>query len=133
VAYPRSMDIAVEVDCGNTPKKAQVRDFVIAVAQGDIEHVLDASSPEIRWESVGSKVFEGPDEVVAYLDGPADKALTITRLISHGKEVAAEGERVTADDEIRRFVQFVTFTSHSKNAKVKAVVHYEMALSDDRT
>jgi limonene-1,2-epoxide hydrolase len=117
----------------DAPKKAQVRDFVNAVAQGDIEHVQEASSPEIRWEAVGSKVIEGPDEVVAYLDGPADKALTITRSISHGNEFAAVGERVTTDDEIRRFALFVSFTSHRKDAKVEAVVHDEMALSDDRT
>lgn len=87
------MEIIVDADCGNAPKKALVRDWLIAAVESDPEAVENQLCDEARLEVVGAGTHQGRDAVTAavtHTDQVA--ALRIALLLSHGKHVAAEGQ-----------------------------------------
>lgn len=117
-------------DCGNAPKKAQVRDWLIALASsesGEVTRLLDA---DVRWEHVGDETWTGIDDVAARLPSEPAELLQISRLLSHGKEVAAEGRLVPADGPARRFAHLLRFTGHGKNAKLASITTYSVEAPD---
>jgi ketosteroid isomerase-like protein len=54
--------IAVGVDCGNSPKKEFLKNYYIALANGDIDFVMDNISDIINWEVIGSRTIKNKEE-----------------------------------------------------------------------
>jgi hypothetical protein len=118
------MDVQIDVDCGNAPRKAQVRDWLIAVAQGDPDEVGRLLSEDVSWEAVGSSTIHGRDVVLAGLRSEPARTLVVASLLSHGKFVAAEGSMLSADGGSERFAYFFTFTGHAKTALIGSVIRF---------
>ena len=120
--------VEVDADCGNAPRKAQVRDWLIALAKGDSETVSHELDDQVRWEVAGDRVRDGIEEVRRYIELLAEDRVTqisIRHLLSHGKQVAAEG----ATDS-RRFAHVITYTGHGKTAKIAEIISYHAQRSD---
>lgn len=116
------LEVTVDADCGNAPRKAQVRDWLIALAEADVETVCSELAGDVRWDVVGSRVYAGVDEVrrrVQQFAADRGSRLFIRHLLSHGKQVCAEGATST-----QRFVHVITYTGHGKTAKIAEIVSY---------
>lgn len=83
--------LRIDADCGNSPRKAQVRDLLIALSERRSGDVAAELSDDVEWDIVGSVVHRGRDDVTHAISGPPDRSLHIRNLLSHGKQVAAEG------------------------------------------
>lgn len=123
------LDVKVEADCGNAPRKAQVRDWLIALAEGDVDAVCRELDDDACWDVVGHQRYDGIDEVRGYVERLAEDhvdQLSIRHLLSHGKQVAAEGTTTTS-----RFAHVITYTGHGKTAKVAEIISYLAPTSTD--
>lgn len=122
----RDLDVEVAPDCGNAPRKARLRDWLIDLAAGDIDRVCAELADDVVWETAGSDTLTGIEEVRARIERLAEprvSRLRVRYLLSHGKEVAAEG--TTAGDEgDQRFVRLITYSGHGTNAQISRIVSY---------
>ncbi len=80
----KDLEVSVEADCGNAPKEAQVRDWLIALAEGDVESVCRGLDLDVRWDVAGENIFDGMDEVHRYVAELAEDH--IERHISHARQ-----------------------------------------------
>ena len=122
----RGLDIEVAPDCGNAPRKAQLREWLISLAAGDIESVCAELADDVVWDTAGSDTLTGIEEVRSRIERLAERKISrlqIRHLLSHGKEIAAEGTTV-GDEGDQRFVRLVTYGGHGKNAKISRIVSY---------
>ena len=110
-------------DCGNSPRKAQLRDFNIAFAHNNAEAVLEQLSDDIVWTMVGDRVIRGKEAVAQALaemagDQPAAE-LRIHHIITHGTDAALDG--VISFDGGRRiaFCDVYVYSGHAKTARIK--------------
>ena len=55
--------IFCEEDCGNAPKKAILRDFNIAIANKDLDYLLEWISDDVVWNKVGQSTATGKAQV----------------------------------------------------------------------
>ena len=118
----RDLRINVETDCGNAPRKARVRDWLVALAEGDADAVCRDLDDDVCWDVAGQERHDGIGEVRTYVERLTERhvdELTICHLLSHGKQVAAEGA-----DASSRFAHVITFTGHGKNAKIAEIISY---------
>lgn len=125
---PNGLVVVIEADCGNAPKKARVRDWLISLAQGDIDAVCGEFDEGVRWDAAGDRCYRGIDAVRSYVARLTEEQtthLSIHHLLSHGKQVAVEGAT-----NLERFAHVVTFTGHGKTAKLAEVVSYSTPTTD---
>lgn len=120
------MDVVIDADCGNAPRKVQVRDWLVALESGDTTSVHALLVDDIEWEYVGVGVRRGREEVTAGVRNAPARSLRIHSLLSHGKQVAAEGHCVRAGGDEVRFAHIVTFSGNGKSARIRSVVTYEV-------
>lgn len=124
-------EIIVEEDCGNAPKKLVLRDFLIALAKGDSQHVADNITDNIHWNLVGTKVLVGREEVTAAFDELVDgetSKLVIDNIVTHGSICSANGTWYKADGRVVAFCDVYRFNSHAKHAKLKEITSYIIPL-----
>ncbi|MCC6457646.1 MAG: nuclear transport factor 2 family protein [Caldilineaceae bacterium] len=118
-------------DCGNAPKRLQLRDFNIAYAKNDIEHILQNITDDVRWEIAGVKLVEGKDQVAEVMEQMKDTKTTelnIKNIITHGNVGAVDGITKLADGSSYAFCGVYRFSSHAKHAKIKEITLYRIAL-----
>lgn len=120
------MELRIDADCENAPRKAQVRDLLIALSERRADDVAAELAPDVEWEVVGSPTHRGRDDVARAVSGPPDRSLHIRNLLSHGKQVAAEGTVTSATEQAVRFAHVVTYSGHGKSAKVRSIVTYRI-------
>lgn len=121
----RDLQINVEADCGNAPRKAHVRDWLIAFAKGDADAVCRDLADDVCWDVAGKQRYDGIGEVRTYVEKLTEEhvdELTICHLLSHGKQVAAEGTTTSS-----RFAHIITYTGHGKTAKIAEIISYTVA------
>ena len=122
VSAPNNLEVNIEADWGNAPKKAQVRDWLIALAECDIDAVCREVDADVGWDVAGNQRYDGIDEVQTYVEKLAEEhvdALSMRHLLSQRKQVAAE--RATTSS---RFVHVITYTGHGKTAKFAEIISY---------
>lgn len=51
------VDVVIEEDCGNAPKQALIKDWLVSLATGDTEAVTSQFSGDARWDIVCSRTF----------------------------------------------------------------------------
>lgn len=119
--------INVATDCENAPRKKFIRDFETSFALEKPEILLDSLSEDIYWEMAGDKVIRGKSEAAEQIKTMVDgftKELTIENIITHGDTAAANGTMVFSGGSTFNFCDIFTFTSHSKNAKIKKITSF---------
>jgi hypothetical protein len=120
------MHVVVDADCGNAPKKALVRDWLIAAAKGDTASIRAHLAEQARWETVGETECCGVEEVAEGLAGLGEDVAVfrLDRLLSHGKHVAVDGSVEQADGASTRFAHFIEFDGHGKKSRIASIVTY---------
>jgi len=90
--------ITINPDCGNSPKKAFIRDLNIAFAEGNGSYILDHVSEDIKWlmygdfEIMGKEAFK--EEIDKMVNYPSPEEFTLESIITHGSEAAVNGTMV---------------------------------------
>lgn len=86
--------ITVNEDCGNSPRKAFLKDFNIAFAGGDLDFLMEHVAEDVVWEMHGDRVIRGKADMRAFLEEAKDhsmKQLSLDKIITHGRDAAASG------------------------------------------
>jgi len=118
--------IIVGADCGNSPKKLFLKDFNIAIAEGNTGFVRDGLSDDIIWEIVGDKVIEGKSAFIDHLIQLGSirvSELIINNIITHGKEAAVNGTVILENGETHSFCDIYSFTG-AKGNSIKSMSSY---------
>lgn len=114
--------IIVQPDCGNAPRKLFLKDFVMAIAEGNMDY-LEKNVPEkIIWEIIGSRIMTGKEDFLNKLRNHVArkaKELAIETIITHGPDACVSGKIIRADKsqygfcDIYRFKGAGGFVLHS--------------------
>lgn len=124
--------IKVSPDCGNSPKLTFVKDFLVAFAEKDFGTILERITDDVTWEFVGDRTLRGREDFVNELEKLADFKLTeveIHRVVTHGKEGAANGTLTDEDGNKYAFAEFYEFNS-AKVSRVKNMSTYLLKLEN---
>lgn len=118
-------------DCGNAPRKQQLRDLTIALAKGEADQAKEFLSDQVVWEVVGEHRIVGPDTVCKAFGELAARGLAelrIHNIVTHGY-IAALNATLTMHDGARvEYCDVYVFSGASKTAKVKEVRSYRIPL-----
>ncbi len=123
--------IIVDEDCGNAPKILLLRDFNIAFAKQNAEFVLQNLTDNIRWDRVGDKLVEGKDQVAKEVDKMQQTKtaeLTIKNIMTHGNVGAVDGITKLDNGKSYAFCDVYRFSSSAKDAKIREITTYIIAL-----
>ncbi len=126
-------NITVKPDCGNSPEKALLRDFISAFAHADVDGILAPMSDDIVWHLVGETVIEGKENVRELLEsmknvGTSD--LVIETIITHGRDAAVNGVIRSNSGQSHAFCDVVQFAS-ATGMKIKTMTSYSIEISDE--
>lgn len=122
--------ILCEENCGNSPKKEQLKKLTIDIAINKIDTFLNIVTDNITWNIVGVKQIEGKQNVAKMLSGihfKHPKRLEIHNIITHGNKGSVNGTFLYEQQTIH-FCSIFNFAGHSKNAKIKAITSYVIKL-----
>ena len=126
--------VICDLNCGNSPRAALLRDFNVAFAKGDLDAMLSILDDNIVWEMMGHKTFEGKAAVTEMLKGIMGQGESdeyeLLSIITHGAEAACKGTVRSSDGSMIAFADFYRFVSASKNG-IKRIVSYAIDLSED--
>ena len=118
--------ITVKPDCGNSPRKLFLKDLNIAFAEGDTAFIVENIDDKVIWELVGDENIHGKADFVETLGKVVDnklEALTISNIITHGKEAAVNGVRKLAQGGEYSFCDVYTFQG-AKGNTIKSITSY---------
>lgn len=104
--------IAVGVDCGNAPKKEFLKNYYIALANSDIDFVMDNISDIINWEVIGGSTITNKEEFGKAVQKHRlwnVKELEIDAIITHGNDASVNGRVVTRNNLIYAFCDIYKF------------------------
>lgn len=125
--------VICDINCGNSPRAALIRDFNIAYANKDLPAMLAVLDEKIVWEMLGYKVFEGKAAVTEMLEGMLGQGETdeyeLLSIITHGAEAACRGTVRSSDGSVIAFADFYRFVSASKNG-IKGITSYAVDLNE---
>lgn len=122
--------ITVETDCGNAPRKEFLKQFHIAIANGDLNFVANNTMDTIQWELVGKQVISNKEDFEkGIVESPLwdVKKLVIDTIITHGNEASATGSVVTEDDLEFAFSKVYVFKGF-KGTLLKSIRTYLIEL-----
>lgn len=112
-------------DCGNAPRRAIIRDFVLALYEKNVEHLSNILSDRIEWHVVGAASLRGPDAVVSWVQqSEVVNRLEFHTILTHGREGGADGEIRTVDGKVFGFAHVFLFAGAAKTAKLTLVRSY---------
>ena len=87
-------EIVVNEDCGNSPRKAVLRDFNLAFINGEVDATLEFGSDDVTWNLVGEATIEGSAGMRAWLESMAGKKarrVVLENIITDGRTAAING------------------------------------------
>jgi hypothetical protein len=107
------INYTIKPACDNSPKKAFLRDFNIAFAEGNGSFIMDHVAENIELTVYGDFDVHGREAFKAEIDHmltyPRPKELIIESIITHGKEAAVHGCMVMGESRYV-FCDVCTFT-----------------------
>ncbi|MBO6621705.1 MAG: nuclear transport factor 2 family protein [Balneola sp.] len=118
--------IIVKPDCGNAPKKELLKQLNIAFAKGNSDFLSEIVSDDIQWDIMGDQKISGKEQFIRKLDTlKSEKVseLILERILTHGKEGAANGIIKMQNGKEYAFSDFYEFTG-AKGAKVRSITSY---------
>lgn len=119
----RVMDIPAH--CGNAPRKAVLRDFLISVYERDSASALARLHQDVRWHLIGQRELTDHPDIVTWLETqPVAQALQLHTVITHGTECSADGVVTYTDGSQVAFSHVLSFAGHAKSAKINAIRSY---------
>jgi hypothetical protein len=120
------VELRITPDCGNAPKKALLRDYVVALAERNVADMLAVAAEEVEWEVVGRwrTRKDGFESAIDRLLAGDVVSLTLHSVITHGDEGCVTGVMEMTDGRAVRFCDVYQFTGHSKAAKLKTITSF---------
>ncbi len=117
--------IFCEEDCGNAPKKAILRDFNIAIANKDLDYLLEWISDDVVWNKVGQSTATGKAQVAdAFREIVPAEELVIESIITHGWHASAHGTLLMPDGAKYAYCDVYKFKGAARNSKIKSITSY---------
>ena len=110
-------------DCGNSPKKAFLKDLNISIANGKTEFISDHLHENIIWEIAGKPGQQGKESFMKTLIKHKRfkvKALALDKIITHGSDATVCGRITTIGNVMYDFCDIYTFMSAGSN-KIKSI------------
>ena len=126
--------VVVPDDCGNSPRKALIKDINVAFAENDAEFVLDHLTDDAVMEMVGDERIEGKTSIREALEQMADMEtveMVVEHVITHGKTAAANGTMKLAGGDQFGFCDVYVFDGHGKNAKIEKLTSYVVGMTSE--
>jgi len=108
------LNITIQPDCGNAPKKEFLKDFNIAFAKGDIDTLLNSISDDMVWNIIGDKTITGKEhfsQEMEQMTANEVSELTIFSIVTHGIEAAVYGSMKMANGYEYAFSDFYKFSN----------------------
>ena len=132
MAEPKTLSVIdIPEHCGNAPRKAVVRDFLIAVYERRDNAVVEMLSDTLHWEIFGSTQLTSKQAVREWLaQQPSLIELKLHTVITHGTECAADGVIIAAAGDRKVFNHVLRFSGHTKTAKIKEIRSYVIEHED---
>ncbi len=125
---PTMVNITVDKNCGNAPKIKLLKDFQIALVNGDLGTALNMLSEDVDIDIPGYAKYKGKKEVEVQLQKNLKRSpvteLIIENMLSHGKHCVGNGSLKFVNNDHIAFCCVYTFSSHSKYAKLKKIKLY---------
>jgi hypothetical protein len=120
------MKVTFPEDCGNSPKNLFVKDFSIALASGDLEHIQERISDDIHWILPGEGECKGKTEFLHRLKQERNTMVSemeIFHAFTHGKAGAVDGLKRIAEGYLYAFCDVYEFSS-VKGEKISRITTY---------
>lgn len=121
-------EISIQVDCGNSPKKEFLKDYHVALANGDIDFVATNVVQDIHWEVVGGAFVNTKDDflkAVQQFEQWNVKRLAVDTIITHGIDASVNGQIITQYDEHFVFCNIYKFKGF-KGTAIKSIKSFMM-------
>ncbi|GCE49958.1 SnoaL-like protein [Thermosporothrix hazakensis] len=118
-------------DCGNAPKKQQLKDYTIACANNNFSSAAAFVTDTIVWDIVGQERFEGINRYTQALERLKEENITelhIENIITHGNTGAINGTKKLGNGTTIAFCDVFIFTSTRRNSSIKAISSYRIPL-----
>jgi hypothetical protein len=118
--------VNVNKDCGNSPKNLFLQRMTIAIAEGDMDPILEAVAEDFCWNKIGEKLIQGKPNLIKELDhvNPTKvEELTIMHALTHGKAGAVDGRIKYNDGKMAAFCDVYEFTN-AKGSRVKEIISF---------
>ncbi len=118
--------ITVKPDCGNAPKKELLKQLNIAFAKGNSDFLKEIISDDIEWDIMGDQKISSKKQFIRKLETlKSEKVseLILDRILTHGKEGAANGIIKMENGKKYAFSDFYEFTG-AKGTKVRSITSY---------
>lgn len=120
-------------DCGNSPKKAFLKEFNVAFVEGNQPFIMENLADDIQWTIVGDKRIEGKKAFIAKLSEMQNSNITelhLKTIITHGKTGAVDGTIKLDSGKVFAFCDMYLFTSAGKKGKLKEITSYVIEIKD---
>ena len=120
-------EIVVNEDCGNSPRKAFLRDFNLAFINGDIEDTLGFVTDDVIWNLVGEATIEGSRGMRAWLESMAGKRarkVVLENIITHGKTAAINGTYEMESGSRFAFCDVYEFANAKSDSPIREYTSY---------
>jgi hypothetical protein len=124
--------ISINADCGNAPKKAFLKDFLVATVNSDWEFVTRTLTDDVYWNLIGNRCLKGKQDVLAsfaQLRGEKLTELSIDTIITHGYDGSANGILHFQDGGTIAFCDIYHFRASTNNAPINGITTYTITLS----
>lgn len=119
------MKVIVNTSCKNSPKREFLKDWNIAFVEGNSAFVLDSVSEDVTWNRVGDSFIQGKEafeQALEEMKTDEATALTLDKIVTHGKEGAVNGVIVTEGGKNYAFCD--VYDTNTKGTIIKSMVSY---------
>ena len=115
-----------DLSCNNAPKRAFIRDFLIATGTLEKSELEKLVVESFTWNIPNHPTLEGLAKFHKELSNHNREieVMNIHTIITHGKDGAAHGTVTYKDGSVIHFADFYEFESHKKDAKIKTCTSY---------
>lgn len=122
-----NIKVIVPQNCGNSPKINFIKELNISMAKRNLQFLYDHITDDIKWSILGVQKLIGKNKVIKLMEELRDLSileLNLQTIITHGTAGAVNGVVILRDSSRIEYCSIYTFTSNSKNIKIKEMTTY---------
>ena len=129
------LNVTVNTSCKNSPKREFLKDWNIAFAEGNSAFVLGSVGDDVIWNIVGDKVIVGKaafENTFAEMKTNKATALTLHKIVIHGKEGTVNGAIVVENGKHYAFCDVYEFTN-AKGTTINSIMSYVIEIEESKS
>lgn len=122
----KQVEVLVETSCNNAPKKALLRDIMIAFINDDISFLLEWLADDVSWKIIGKRTYESKrivEKALRELKIDSIQTMKIENIITHGNVASLNG-LLELKNETIHFCHVFRFNGFGKKAKINYITSY---------